>query len=104
VERYRYQRVHRCVLTSNVRRQLIVLDTSFNLELVNGNSQSLGSAILTVSMEACKKLRASRPTQTLSIEKSPPRIIEEPLCVPSCRRIGSALSQVSGCQRHSTQS
>jgi hypothetical protein len=45
----------------------------------------------TVSIEACKKLRASRPTQTLSMEKSPPRIIEEPLCAPSCLRIGSAL-------------
>lgn len=49
----------------------------------------------TVSIEACKKLRASSPTQTLSIEKSPPRIIEDPLCAPSCRSIGSALLDVS---------
>jgi len=82
--------MHYHTAQSYVRRKLIVLDASLDLILVNVDLISKVE-MLTESIEACKKLRASRPTQTLSMEKSPPRIIEEPLCAPSCRKMGSAL-------------
>lgn len=62
----------------NIWRQLIVLDAALDLDLVSYKQREHPRSELTVSIDACKKLRASRPTQTLSIEKSPPRIIEPP--------------------------
>jgi hypothetical protein len=61
-----------------VRRELIILDASFHLISLLAVHPEKREKSHTVSIEACKKLRASRPTQTLSIEKSPLRIIEEP--------------------------
>jgi hypothetical protein len=69
-----------CAVESDVGGELVVFDTSFNLEIYLATyTLAKHGYPLTVSIEACRKLRASRPTQTLSIEKSPPLIIDEPL-------------------------
>ena len=55
-------------------------------------AQSQAQVLLTSSTDAVMNLRASSPAHTLIIEKSPFRSIEIlPPCVPSRRRIGSAL-------------
>jgi hypothetical protein len=69
----------------------IIFHTPFNLYHVSLMLLALDSSSLTSSMEACNQLLASRPAHTLIMEKSPPRMIDAPPEVPSCRNIGSAL-------------
>lgn len=64
-------------------------------ELVRRDDAIVVSIKLTSSTEAVINFRASRPTQTLTMEKSPLRNMDIlPPCVPSLRSMGRALFEV----------